>query len=193
MKLLLAATLVLVLSAIAIAVPDSQQLGPYSVSFDLNANYQPQIAPPMETETANTYQMRLFVDNSTYSVVGITEYAELEDATPEVLKTIMGMNMLLSGFNASIPEDRKIDGKDGFLIPSVPFQVDNNGPSMLYRALYWLDSEKCECGPIYVGKTSVVVTSTFSQDVTESLLSSLHILKGEAAAPEAGGQVLLPA
>ena len=68
MKLLLAATIVLMLSAIAIAVPDSQQLGPYAVSFDLNANYQVQNAQPIETETANAYQMGLFVDNSTFAV-----------------------------------------------------------------------------------------------------------------------------
>ena len=191
MKLLLAATLVLMLSAIAIAVPDSQQLGPYSVSFDLNANYQPEIAQPMESETANAYQVRLFVDNSTLATIGITEYAEPIDATFDVHKSLMRMNMFLSGLNASIPEDRTIDGKEGFLIPSVPTQVGNGGPSMVYRAMYWLDSEKCECGPVSVGKTSVVVTSTFPQDVTESLLSSLKIVKGEAAAQ--GGQVLPPA
>ena len=94
------------LSAIAIAVPDSQQLGPYTVSFDLNANYQAQNAQPIETETANAYQMRLFVDNSTFAVIGITEYAEPTDATLQVHKSLMPMNMIIE--RASMPLMSKI-------------------------------------------------------------------------------------
>ena len=199
MKLLLAATIVLMLSAIAIAVPDSQQLGPYAVSFDLNANYQAQNAQPVETETANAYQMRLFVDNSTYAAIGITEYAEPTDATLQVFKSLIPMSMMLQGLNVTNVEDMTIDGKEGFLVTSAPFEANVGAPSMVYRAMYWLDSQGCECGPVSVGTTSVIITSTFPQDVTEGLLSSLRVVKGEAmapaqAAPSAqGGQVLPPA
>jgi hypothetical protein len=199
MKLLLAATIVLMLSAIAIAVPDSQQLGPYTVSFDLNANYQAQNAQPVETEMANAYQMRLFVDNSTYAAIGITEYAEPTDATLQVFKSLIPMSMMLQGLNVTNVEDKTIDGKEGFLVTSAPFEVNVGAPSMVYRATYWLDSQGCECGPVSVGTTSVIITSTFPQDVTEGLLSSLRVVKGEAMAPAQsapmaqGGQVLPPA
>ena len=199
MKLLLAATIVLMLSAIAIAVPDSQQLGPYAVSFDLNANYQAQNAQPVETEMANAYQMRLFVDNSTYAAIGITEYAEPTDATLQVFKSLIPMSMMLQGLNVTNVEDMTIDGKEGFLVTSAPFEVNVGAPSMVYRAMYWLDSQGCECGPVSVGTTSVIITSTFPQDVTEGLLSSLRVVKGEAMAPAQsapmaqGGQVLPPA
>ncbi len=95
MKLLLAATLVLVLSSMALAVTDSQQVGPFAVTFDIDANYQPQIAQPIEEEMASAYQMRLFVDNSTFAVIGITEYAEPTDSTLVVHKTMMPMNMII--------------------------------------------------------------------------------------------------
>ena len=197
MKLLLAATIVLMLSAIAIAVPDSQQLGTYAVSFDLNANYQPQIGEKIETETANAYQMRLFVDNSTYAAIGITEYAEPTDATLMVFKSMLPMSMMLQGLNVTNVEDMTIDGKEGFLVSSNPIEANVGAPSAVYRAMYWLDSQGCECGPLSVGKTSVVITSTFPQDVTEGLLSSLQIVKGEAATQAApttqGGQILPPA
>ncbi|MEI6104652.1 MAG: hypothetical protein WCP70_11980 [Methanothrix sp.] len=199
MKLLLAATIVLMLSAIAIAVPDNQQLGPYAVSFDLNANYQPQIGQPIETETSNAYQMRLFVDNSTFAAIGITEYAEPTDSTLMVFKSMLPMSMMLQGLNVTNVEDMTIDGKEGFLVTSNPLEAIAGAPSSVYRAMYWLDSQGCECGPLSVGKTSVVITSTFPQDVTESLLSSLQIVKGEAAASAQpapttqGGQVMPPA
>ena len=193
MKILLAATIVLMLSAIAIAVPDNQQLGPYAVSFDLNANYQVQNAEPIETETANAYQMGLFVDNSTYASIGITEYVEPTDATLMVFKSMLPMSMMLQGLNVTNVEDRTIDGKEGFLVSSTPLEASVGAPSMVYRAMYWLDSQGCECGPVSLGKTSVVVTSTYPLDVTESLLSSLQIVKGEAAASAQGGQVMPPA
>jgi hypothetical protein len=197
MKLLLAATIVLMLSAIAIAVPDSQQLGTYAVSFDLNANYQPQIGEKIETETANAYQMRLFVDNSTYAAIGITEYAEPTDATLMVFKSMLPMSMMLQGLNVTNVEDMTIDGKEGFLVSSTPIEANAGAPSAVYRAMYWLDSQGCECGPLSVGKTSVVITSTFPQDVTKGLLSSLQIVKGQAATQAApttqGGQILPPA
>jgi len=196
MKLLIGATIVLMLSSMAIAMPDSQQLGPYTVSFDLNANYEAQNAQPVETEAANAYQMRLFVDNSTFAVIGITEYADLTDTTMQVHKSLMPMNMIIrEGLNATNVEDMTIDGKEGFLVTSMPFEAIAGAPSTVYRAMYWLDSQGCECGPVSVGQTSVIVTSTFPLDVTEGLLSSLQVVKGEAAAPAMaqGGQILPPA
>ncbi len=187
--------MMLMLSAIAIAVPDSQQLGTYTVSFDLNANYEVQNAQPIETETANAYQMGLFVDNSTYASIGITEYAELTDATLMVFKSMLPMSMMLQGLNVTNVEDLMIDGKEGFMVTSEPFEAVAGAPSQVYKAMYWLDSQDCECGPVSVGKTSVVITSTYPLDVTQGLLSSLQIVKGEvaAAAPSAqGGQILPP-
>jgi len=198
-KLLLAATLVLMLSAMAIAVPDNQQLGPYMVSFDMNANYKVQNAQPIETETANAYQMGLIVDNSTYASIGITEYAEPTDATLLVFKSMLPMSMMLLGLNVTNVEDMTIDGKEGFLVTSNPLEAVAGAPSTVYRAMYWLDSQDCECGPVSVGQTSVVITSTFPLDVTEGLLSRLQLVKGEATAsaqpaPTAqDGQVLPPA
>jgi len=171
------------LSTMAIAVPDSQQLGPYNVSFDISPNYQAQIAQPIETKMAKSYQMRLFVNNSTFAVIGITESADLLDTSLQVSKALIPLNMIVrDGLNVTNVEDRTIDGKEGFLVTSTPFNTNNAGPSVLDKAMYWLDSEKCECGPVSVGKISVIVTSTFPQDVTESLLSSLHIAKGEVVA-----------
>jgi len=199
MKLLLAATIVLMLSAIAIAVPDSQQVGPYTVSFDLNANYQPQIAQAIENEKVSAYRMGLIVDNSTLAIIDIAEYAELEDSTLKAHKNLLGLSMMREGLNATNIEDMTIGGKEGFLVTSEPFEAIAGAPSKVYRAMFWLDSQGCECGPVSVGKTSVVITSTYPLDITEGLLSSLQIVKGEAAAsaqpaPSAqGGQILPPA
>lgn len=181
MKLLLTAVLLMMLSSMAIAVPDSQQLGPYAVSFDLNANYKIQIAKPIETKNASFYQMSLIVNNSTFAIIEITEHTEPTDATLQLYKSIMVSNMLIrEGLNATHIEDKTIGGKEGFLVTSVPFKTKSAAPRVAYRAMYWPDSKKCECGPVSVGRTSATITSTFQKDVTESLLSSLKIEKGKA-------------
>jgi hypothetical protein len=83
------------------------------------------------------------------------------------------------------------------MVTSEPFEAVAGAPSKVYRAMYWLDSQACECGPVSVGKTSVVITSTYPLDITQGLLSSLKIVQGQAettAAPAAqGGQILPPA
>jgi hypothetical protein len=197
-KLLIAAALVLMLSSAALAVPDSKQVGPYTVSFDMNAQYQPQIGEAIETEAANVYNLALFVDNSTGASIAITEYAQPTDATLQVLKSLNALSMMLRGLNTTNMEDLSIDGKDGFLLTTEPFEDVPDAPSAVYKALYWLDSQDCECGPVSVGTTSVMITSTYPLDVTKGLLSSLHIEKGMAAIqpeaqPQTGGQILPPA
>lgn len=199
MKLLIAAALVLMLSTAALAAPDSQQVGPYTVSFDINAQYQPQIAEPMETESANGYSIRLFQDNSSLAVISIMEYAQPTDSTLQVHEKLMAMSMALyEGLNATAMEEKSIDGKNGFVFTSELFEDIPDAPSAVYKALYWLDSQGCECGPVSVGTTSVMITSTYPLDVTNGLLSSLHVEKGTAAAaqpmaqPETGGQILPP-
>jgi len=171
----------LMISAVAMAEPDSQQVGPYTVSFDMNADYQVQIGESMETDVANVYGMTLFSDNSTLATIGIGDYAEPTDSTLQVLKQLNGMSMMLQGLNITNVEDMVIDGKEAFLITAEPVEAVADGPSNVYRAMYWLDSIDCECGPVSVGTTSVTITSTYPLDVTEGLLSSLSVVKGEAS------------
>jgi len=117
-----------------------------------------------------------------------------------VYKQIAVMNMALNYFNTTSVDDKIIDGKEGFLISGVPFPEYTIAPpdARLFNALYWMDSQGCECGPVSVGTTNVDITSSYPQDVTESLLSSLQIVKGESAAPAQaapttqGSQVLPP-
>ena len=203
MKLLLAATIVLMLSSLAIAVPESSQLGPYSVSFDMNTDL-PHELTPMETiqgQAVTVYVMQIFTDNTTKARLLISEYNSPIDSTLGVYKQLTAMGIALTGFNTTSMEDKMIDGKEGFLIGSVPYPDNTMAPTdaKLFNALYWMDSQGCECGPVSVGTTSVEITSSYQQDVTENLLSSLKVVKSEAAASaqpapsDQGGQVMPPA
>jgi hypothetical protein len=73
-----------------------------------------------------------------------------------------------------------IDNMNGFLISGMPIaDMGNVSPGfMFYQAQYWLDSKDCECGPVSGGTVLVNIASTYPQDVTEGLLSSIHVASG---------------
>ncbi len=183
MKLLLVAAIMLMLSSVALAAQESQQLGPYAATFNMNTDqsYQLLVADPIQTQTATIYSMKIFTDNATLATISIMNYNSVMDSTLDMYKQIFAMKMAtVNGFNTTSVEDRTIDGKEAFLLVCEPFSSNTAAPAgaVLYNALYWLDSQDCECGPVSVGKTSVEITSSYSQDVTESMLSSLHVVEG---------------
>lgn len=182
MRLLLAVATVLMLSTLGLAAHETTQLGPYTVSFDMNTNqkYQVQQLNPVNLPTATAYGVLVSTDNTTRAQMSVTEYKNLTDSTPSMYKQLMFFDLALSGFNATRPNDVTIDGKNGFVISAKPFAGNNMLPAglNLFRAFYWLDSKNCECGPVSVGTTSVDISSTYPQDVTQGLLNSLKIVKG---------------
>lgn len=194
-RMVLAFALVLMLSSLAMSAPESSQLGPYAVTFDMNTDLRYQVVPmePVEDDFAMIYVLQIATDNNTGASVVIRDNKELIDSTLAPQKTITALTATLSGFNVTSLDDIAIDGKEGYLVKSVPFPYNTNVPadSTLIEAVYWLDSEKCDCGPVSVGTTSVGVSSSYPEDVTMSLINSLKIVKGEAAAA-AGDQVLPP-
>lgn len=184
-KLLIAMVLTMILPSIALAAEETQQLGPYTVSFDMNTdmNYQVHKLDPIATPFYTTYPMVVMTNNNTGSRIIVTEYKNLIDATPDTNKVIGAMQMLLTGFNATNPEDRQIDGRTGFVLIGEPLPGNEALPSTARytEASYWLDDQKCECGPVSVGTTKVIIDSTYPQDINQGILNSIQVKKGQPA------------
>ena len=196
MRTILAFALVLMLSSLATAAPESHQLGPYVVNFDMNTDLQYEVAElePNVAESATVYVLQASVDNTTGASLIISEYKELIDATIVPQMQISMLSARLGGYNVTSVDDVTIDGKEGFMVSAVPTSYSEMIPEGItrYEVVYWLDGEKCECGPVSVGKTSVSILSTFPEDVTMNLVNSLQVAKGEATAEGESGQVLPP-
>jgi len=195
-RTILAFALVLMLSSLATAAPESHQLGPYVVNFDMNTDLQYEVAElePNVAESATVYVLQASVDNTTGASLIISEYKELIDATIVPQMQISMLSARLGGYNVTSVDDVTIDGKEGFMVSAVPTSYSEMIPEGItrYEVVYWLDGEKCECGPVSVGKTSVSILSTFPEDVTMNLVNSLQVAKGEATAEGESGQVLPP-
>jgi hypothetical protein len=182
-RFVLAAVLVLMLSSLALAAPETRQLGPFTVSFDINTKYQIETPTSQGDASATSYPMIVRTDNTTFSVIRITEYKNPVDSTLTMQKALSFYKMIAAGINATIPQNVTIDGNNGFLLSGVPFP-GANAPAgyKIYQAQYWLDKKSCECGAVTVGTTSVDIASTYPQDVTMNLLNSLKVEKtGQAA------------
>lgn len=172
----------LMISSMALAAPETRQLGPYTASLNVNTNnYQVQVQNPQETPFATSYSMLISTDNSTFAGVRIIDYKSLTDSTPDMYKNLVGLSLTLRALNVTSITDRTIDGKQGFVAVGVPIAGMNVPAGLIYsQASYWLDSQTCECGPVSVGKTNVEIVSTYPQDVTEGILSSIHVASSQA-------------
>lgn len=168
----------------ALAAPETTQLGPYTVSLNMNTNnYQVQVQNPQETPISTIYSMLIAdrTSNSTFAGIRILNFKSSTDSTPDMYKNLVGLSLALRGLNVTSPTDRTIDGKQGFVVVGVPIPGMNAPAGFTYtQANYWLDSKVCECGPVSVGTTSVDIVSTYPQDVTEGILSSIHVVSGQA-------------
>ena len=188
-RIVLAFALVLMLSPLAMSAPESSQLGPYAVTFNLNTDLKYEVTElePGVVESVSINALQISTDNTTGATVVIREFNEPIDATLMPQKQIAAMSAALNGYNVTSVDDISIDGNEGFMVSAVPTSYNTIVPADItrYEAVYWLDSEKCECGPVSVGTTSVTITSTYSEDVTMSLINNLQIVKVEAAAAAA--------
>ncbi len=162
---------------------ETHQLGPYTVSFNMNTDmiYQIQMQDPVVTPFATIYPLVIKTDNTTGASISITQYNNLTPSILGVNVEIAALRMALRGLNVTAPEEMVIDNMNGFLLSGIPLTGMGNASSgfMFYQAQYWLDSKDCECGPVSVGTVLVNIASTYPQDVTEGLLGSIHVAAGQ--------------
>jgi hypothetical protein len=201
-KLLLAATLMLVLSTMAMAETENYQVGSYVVSFDLGSgvDHQAQALEPLESADSTVYPLLIVTDNNTGASVIVTEYSELTDSTMVLNEEVAALRLALTrGINVTEKQEMDIDGASGFVLSGKPIPGYNLPDMPYYYASYWLDSQECsECGPVSAATTNVGISSTYSDAVTMSFINSIHVAKGQISvpqqptAPNSMGQVLPP-
>jgi len=183
----MAAILMLMLSSAALADPETHQLGPYNVSFNMSTNmsYQIQEEDPAVTPLATIYPLLITTDNTTGASISITQHNNLTPSILGVNEEITALRMALRGINVTGSERMVIDNMSGFLLSGMPFAgMGNASPEfMFYQAQYWLDSKDCECCPVSVGTVLVNIASTYPQDVTEDLLSSIRVAADQKPSP----------
>ena len=175
MKLVLALLLVLMIATTAHAKTETNNIGPYKVSFDLNTtlNHTVKLSKPINSPSAVLYNIFITTRNYTLAGLSIIESKNLTDSTLPTDKYINELNMVIGGYSKNISSANiTIDGKKGFVLTGL-----NTKNMRLFQASYWLDRKDCECGPVSIGTTQVAVTSAYPVNVTIDMLKTLHIEK----------------
>lgn len=191
------------LSTVALSAPESYQLGGYVVSFDLNSDvsHQVQTVEPVEGPVSTIYPLLIVTDNNTGASITVTEYKELQDSSLALNQEVSALRLALyRAINVTESQETTIDGVNGFVMSGMPLPGSNQPEMKYHHASYWLDSLDCsECGPVSVARVNVGISSTYSDEITSSLIGSVHVAQGElpsaasTAMPTGTGQVLPPA
>jgi hypothetical protein len=162
--------------------------------MNTSLSYQIQTQDPAVYTSATIYPLVIKTDNTTGASISITQYNNLTTSTMGVNEEIVALRMAFKGINVTAPVKRIIDSRNGFMLSGMPFAGIGNASSgsMFYQAQYWLDSKECECGPVSVGTVLVNIASTYPQNVTEGLLSSIRVAAGQEAVRTSIAQPLTP-
>jgi len=181
---ILGIVLLLFAASVASAAVEKTSAGPFEVSFDLNTteNHTVEALGPAKSNTSTGYTVMIDFAGKSSLGIYISEANDVEDATLASLKKVMQAK-LEDNPKASV-EIGSIDGKDaviGFGLPLYDEQLEPIEDESSFEYVYWLDSTKCDCGPVYVGKTQVRVIgpwiSEWDDAIARSLLNSLKITK----------------
>jgi hypothetical protein len=186
MKLYTIMGMILVLSTASVASAAMEKIsaGPYEISFDLNTteNHTVEALGPAETNTSTSYTVMIDFAGKSSCGIYISEMKEPDDATLKSTKNVLQARV--ENNPKATVELGTIDGREGVIGFGLPLYNEQlkpieNESSFMY--VYWLDSTKCECGPVYVGKTQVRAVGPWNSEwddaVARSLLNSLKITK----------------
>lgn len=176
MRLLYVLITFLALASLSMAAPERVTAGPYTISFDLNTtmNYTVDILPAKEidNQTYTKYQIIASTNNASWATIAIDDYRDLQDSN--IKDELRYRTILLGKESGTFAGERMIDGRIG-----VFDNITRSNGDHFSDASYWLDSKKCECGPVYVGRVRVEVLSTYPQDIVESLLRTINVTSSE--------------
>jgi hypothetical protein len=177
MKLLLA--IMLLTAACATAVAEEIHIGPYVVSFDLNttANYNLTTNYFAENNSTSVAEIGIKFDNDTSAQVDIFNDKEWQFAGTTSCCTVLKSLALKEDpdtINYSVSQ-RIIDGKVGDVVTKKYKRPSDGRVLNATLAEYWPDSREIEGYNISAGKTKVELIAIFPENMSNSLIDTLHV------------------
>ncbi len=180
MKLLLAFTALIILTALAFADPDEISAGPYNVSFDLDTEmeYNVTLHPEVEDNESSWYHIDIMFEDGSEAAIGVTTYKEWQ---PADFPCVYWENMYLQAAKAAgeiqngSASEATIDGNAGYIIHQEILMPDTGKVVNSAIAEYWLDAEEIEGYGLLAAKTQVEMISLLPENLTEDLIGTIHV------------------
>jgi hypothetical protein len=179
MKLLLALMLMFLTAASAQAMAEKLPVGPYVVSFNLNTEMSYNLTTRYFAENASTSVAEIGIrfDNDTSALIDIFNDSEWQYAGTTSCCTVLKSLALKDDPNTMnyTVSQRMIDGKIGDVVTKTYKRPSDGKVLNATMAEYWPDSREIEGYNIPAGKTKVELIAVFPENMSESLLNTLHV------------------
>ena len=169
----------LLIAASATAVAEEIYIGPYAVSFDLNTSTNYNLTTNYFTENNSTSVAEIGIkfDNDTSAQIDIFGDKDWQFAGTTSCCTVL-KNLALKDdpntINYSLSQ-RIIDGKLGDVVTRTYTRPSDGKVLNATLAEYWPDSKEIEGYNISVGKTKVELIAIFPENMSSSLIDTLHV------------------
>jgi len=173
-------------TASALAMAEEVSVGPYVVSFDLNTEMDYNITTEYFAENASTTvaEIGISFDNDTSAMIDIFNDSEWQYAGTTSCCTVLKSLALEEDpdvINYTV-SSRMIDGKIGDVVTKMYTRPSDGKVLNATLAEYWPDSMEIEGYNIPAGKTKVELIAIFPENISESLIETLHVeLPAESA------------
>lgn len=170
MRVVLIVVLSLLLISISLAKQEVFEMGPYNVSFDLNATGKYQLkdgnitcSETYEGAKYNTYT-KMLSDSNNFVVIVIVYFANKMDKSTNHMQNEVNDYLMRSGYNLKDTNYRVFGAKNVFFGIGENFDRDR-----MFVAEYWLTHP-------YKGDSNVLIVSTYPwEGETLSLLKTIDV------------------
>ena len=166
---------ILMLAFVVSGVPENVAVGPYDISFDLNAtvDYEIEILGPeyFETDDGVSYVEHTLILNSTdyFTFISIRRFDYPIEAGNESTRRENGAFLERIGCRDIQNYGREIDSQVAFVATGTSIFNTNE-----VYALYWLDRVTFTSDE-YMATLLCAISSDLPNDVVESLLDTIHV------------------
>jgi hypothetical protein len=159
------------------AKTEEASVGPFNVSFDLNTTQSFTVASNFTTqEGSQSGIVKIKFNNVSQAAIGITAYDQWQYAG--LSADLDYMNLALQCDENVVEGDAfedTIDGHQAVIVTQTRKQPGAESTLNSTIAIYWTDEKQIEGYDLPAAKTKVEIISTLPENMTQSLLDTLHV------------------
>jgi hypothetical protein len=169
--------LLLATASWASAKTEEVSVGPFNVSFDLNTTENYTVTSNFTTqEGSQSGIIEIESNDGSQAAIGITAYDRWQYAGLSADMDYMNLSLQSDEnvIEGSVSEET-VDGHPAVIVAQTRKQPGAESTTNSTIAISWADEKQMEGYDVPVAKTKVEIISTLPENMTQSLLDTLHV------------------
>jgi hypothetical protein len=169
--------LLLATASWASAKTEEVSVGPFNVSFDLNTTENYTVTSNFATqEGSQSGIIEIESNDGSQAAIGITAYDRWQYAglSPDMDYMNLSLQSDENVIEGSVSEEM-VDGQPAIVVAQTRKLPGAESTMNSTIVIYWADGKQMEGYDVPVAKTKVEIISTLPENMTQSLLDTLHV------------------